>query len=83
MMIGHKSFHIIDQFKRSEEKTKVALAVELSMFLFFRSHGSDVLTVRDALQGSFRATLDVASVIVLTSRMGSLGMSSPVFIKII
>ena len=33
MMIGHKSFHITDQFKRREENNKVALAVELSIIL--------------------------------------------------
>ena len=31
MIIGHKIFHIIDQFKRRDEKNKVALAVELSI----------------------------------------------------
>ena len=31
MIIGHTIFHIIDQFKRRDEKNKVALAVELSI----------------------------------------------------
>ena len=52
---------------------------KINVFVF-RSHGSDVLTVLGAVRGSFRATLDVASVIVLTYRMGSLGMFSSVFI---
>ena len=35
------------------------------------------LTVRGVVQGSFRATLGVASVFVLTTRAWSLGMFSP------
>ena len=34
------------------------------MFSFFRSHLSEFLTIRGAVQGSFRATLGVASVFV-------------------
>ena len=33
MMIEHKSFLIIDQFKSREEKIKFALAVELSIMM--------------------------------------------------
>ena len=33
MIIGHKIFHIIDQFKKRDEKYKVALAVELSIIV--------------------------------------------------
>ena len=58
------------------------LNASIYMFSFFRSHDQMFLTVRGAVQGSFRATLGVASVFVhvfclLTNRMGSLEISPP------
>ena len=40
------------------------LNASICMFSFFRSHGSMFLTVRGVVQGSFMATLGVASVFV-------------------
>ena len=52
------------------------LYVNASAINVFFSEVMD-LTVRGVVQGSFRATLGVASVFVLTTRAWSLGMFSP------